>query len=163
MQKLNLKVNGSAYTVKVKADMTLLEVLRDQLHITSPKVGCNTGNCGACSVILNGKLVKSCITNALMADGKEVLTLEGLSRAGELHPLQKAFHEYGASQCGFCTPGTIMASKALLDQNPDPTEEEIREALSGNLCRCTGYVNIIKAVKAAAKKMNGGEQNVVSK
>ncbi|MCR4431147.1 MAG: (2Fe-2S)-binding protein [Tepidanaerobacteraceae bacterium] len=157
MQELNLKVNGATYSVSVKADMTLLEVLRDKLHITSPKVGCNTGDCGACSVILDGQLVKSCITNALMADGKEVVTLEGLSKPGKLHPIQEAFHQYGASQCGFCTPGMIMASKALLDQNPNPTDEEIREALSGNLCRCTGYVNIIKAVKEAAKKMNGGE------
>lgn len=157
MQELNLKVNGTDYTVSVKADMTLLEVLRDKLHITSPKVGCNTGDCGACSVILNGKLVKSCVTNAMSAYGQEVLTVEGLAKPGELHPLQEAFHKNAASQCGFCTPGMIMASKALLDSNPNPTEPEIKEALSGNICRCTGYVNIIKAVKEAAIKMNGGE------
>jgi len=157
MQEVTLKVNGIEYKVNVEADMNLLEVLRDKLHITSPKVGCNTGDCGACTVILDGKLVKSCITNIMVADGKEVLTVEGLSKPGKLHPIQQSFYENGATQCGFCTPGMIMATKALLDSNPNPTEEEIREALSGNLCRCTGYTNIIKAVKEAAKIMNGGE------
>lgn len=157
MQEVTLKVNGMQYKVDVEVDMTLLEVLRDKLHITSSKVGCNTGDCGACSVILDGKLVKSCITNIMVADGKEVLTVEGLSKPGKLHPIQQSFYENGATQCGFCTPGMIMATKALLDNNPNPTEEEIKEALSGNLCRCTGYTNIIKAVKEAAKIMNGGE------
>lgn len=153
MYNITLKVNGDEYRVEVKATTTLLEVLRDKLFITSAKVGCNTGDCGACSVLLNGELVKSCITNALAADGKEVITLEGLSKDGELHPIQKAFYEHYAAQCGFCTPGMIMAAKALLDKNPNPSEEEIKEALSGNLCRCTGYVNIIDAIKAAAQNM----------
>ena len=157
MQELNLKVNGTDYTVKVKADMNLLEVLRDKLHITSPKVGCNTGDCGACSVIMEGQLIKSCIMNAMIADGKEITTIEGLSTPGKLHPIQEAFYENGATQCGFCTPGMIMAAKALLDSNPNPSEEEIREGISGNLCRCTGYTNIVKAIQAAAVKMNGGE------
>lgn len=157
MQELNLKVNGTEYTVKVKADMNLLEVLRDKLQITSPKVGCNTGDCGACSVIMDGQLIKSCVTNAMIADGKEVTTLEGISTPGKLHPIQEAFHEVNAAQCGFCTPGMIMATKALLDSNPNPTEEEIREGISGNLCRCTGYTSIVKAVQATVVKMNGGE------
>jgi aerobic carbon-monoxide dehydrogenase small subunit len=158
MQTICIKVNGVERKVEVKADMTLLEVLRDKLYITSPKVGCNTGDCGSCSVLLAGKLVKSCITNAMIADGKEVITIEGLGKPGNLHPLQKAFHEYYGAQCGFCTPGMILASKALLDENPLPTKQEIKEALSGNLCRCTGYENIIKAVTAASREMAGVER-----
>jgi aerobic carbon-monoxide dehydrogenase small subunit len=155
MYPLELTVNGRNHQVAVNLKTTLLEVLRDQLFITSPKVGCNTGDCGTCSVLLNGKLVRSCITNALSAQGKEVITVEGIADAGELHPLQEAFHENYGSQCGFCTPGMILASKALLDANPKPTREEAREALSGNLCRCTGYVKILDSVMAAAEKMGG--------
>ena len=153
MPMLEVKVNGHDYKVEAEPTTTLLEVLRDKLLITSPKVGCNTGDCGACSVLLDGRLVKSCITNALAAQGKEVVTVEGLAEPGELHPLQKAFHEHYATQCGFCTPGMLMAAKALLDENPTPTQEEIKEALSGNLCRCTGYVKIIDAVMATAQEM----------
>ncbi len=153
MYTLELTVNGVGYRVEVEASTNLLEVLRDKLGITSPKVGCETGDCGTCSVIMNGKLVKSCITNALMAQGADVLTVEGLGRPGELHPLQKAFHEYYAAQCGFCTPGMILAAKALLDENPNPTRDEVKEYLSGNLCRCTGYVKIVDAVMAAAEEM----------
>jgi len=153
MYTLELKVNGQPYKVEVKATANLLEVLRDKLGITSPKVGCETGDCGTCSVILNGKLVKSCLVNALTAQGAEVLTLEGLGRPGALHPLQQAFHEHYAAQCGFCTPGMIMAAKALLDENPQPTQEEVKHYLSGNLCRCTGYVKIVDAVMAAAEGM----------
>jgi carbon-monoxide dehydrogenase small subunit len=153
MYTLELTVNGVGYKVEVEASTNLLEVLRDKLGITSPKVGCETGDCGTCSVIMNGKLVKSCITNALMAQGADVLTVEGLGRPGELHPLQKAFHEYYAAQCGFCTPGMILAAKALLDENPNPTRDEVKEYLSGNLCRCTGYVKIVDAVMAAAEEM----------
>jgi carbon-monoxide dehydrogenase small subunit len=123
------------------------------LHITSPKAGCENGDCGACSVIINGKLMRACITNALSIDGAEVLTIEGLSADGGLHPLQKHFYEMNAFQCGFCTPGMIMAAKALLDRNPNPSEQEIKEALAGNICRCTGYVTIIDAVLAAAKEL----------
>jgi len=153
MYELKVQVNGQTYRVEVEARTTLLEVLRDKLGITSPKVGCNTGDCGACSVLLDGRLVKSCITNALTAQGKQVVTLEGLGRPGALHPLQKAFHEKYAAQCGFCTPGMILAAKALLDVNPNPTRDEVKEALAGNLCRCTGYVKIIDAVLAAAQEM----------
>jgi len=159
MSILGLKVNGKDYEVEVGLRTTLLQVLRDKLLITSPKVGCNTGDCGSCSVLLNGLLVRSCITNALSAQGKEVLTLEGLGEPGTLHPLQKAFYEYDAAQCGFCTSGMILSAKALLDKKPRPTKQEIREALSGNLCRCTGYFKIIKAVMAAAKEMQDNKSN----
>ena len=155
MYSLELIVNGQSYQVTVDLKTTLLEVLRDKLFITSPKVGCNTGDCGTCSVLLDGKLVRSCITNALTAQGKEVTTIEGLVEAGELHPLQEAFHNNYGSQCGFCTPGMILASKALLDENPNPTREQAKKALSGNLCRCTGYVKIIDSVMEAAEKMAG--------
>jgi carbon-monoxide dehydrogenase small subunit len=153
MPTLKLKVNGCDYKVEAEPTNTLLEVLRDKLFITGPKAGCNTGDCGACSVLLNGRLVKSCITNALITDGCEVITVEGLAKPGELHPLQKAFYEYYGAQCGFCTPGMLVAAKALLDENPNPTREEIKEALSGNLCRCTGYVKIIEAIMAAAREL----------
>lgn len=154
MYELKLNVNGQPHKVEVNADTNLLEVLRDKLKITSPKFGCNTGDCGSCSVILEGRLIKSCITNALTTQGKSVVTIEGLEKPGELHPLQKAFHEFYGSQCGFCTPGMILAAKVLLDKNPKPTREEILEALSGNLCRCTGYVKIIDAVMAVAKGLS---------
>ena len=154
MAMLELKVNGRSFKLDVEPDMSLLEVLRNKLFITSPKVGCNTGECGSCSVLLDGLLVKSCITHAMIASGKEVVTVEGLGKPGELNPIQKAFYEHYASQCGFCTPGMIMASKALLDHNSKPTRQEIKESLSGNLCRCTGYVKIIDAVMAAAKEMD---------
>jgi carbon-monoxide dehydrogenase small subunit len=156
MYKLDLTVNGLAREVLVRLDSNLLEVLRDQLFITSPKVGCNTGDCGTCSVLLDGKLVRACITNALACQGKEVLTLEGLAKPGEVHPLQAALHEHYGAQCGFCTPGMIMASKELLDREPKPSRDQVKEALSGNLCRCTGYVKIIDAVMAAAEEMNKG-------
>lgn len=153
MHMLRLNVNGQEYELSVKLRMTLLEVLRDKLHITSPKVGCNLGDCGTCSVLLDGKLVRSCITNALVAHGKEIITVEGLAKPGEMHPLQEAFHKYYGAQCGYCTPGMILAAKALLDKNPKPTREEIKQGLSGNMCRCTGYIKIIDSVKAAAEQM----------
>ena len=157
MPVLELTVNGRDHQVLVETTTTLLEVLRDNLMITSAKVGCNTGDCGTCSVILDGKLVRSCITNALTTQGKEVITVEGVAQAGELHPLQKAFHEYYGAQCGFCTPGMILAAKALLDENPTPTRDEVKEALAGNLCRCTGYVKIIDSVMAASEEMANKE------
>jgi carbon-monoxide dehydrogenase small subunit len=155
MELLTIRVNGKEHQLLVGATTSLLEVLREHLHITSPKVGCETGECGACSVEVDGTLRHACLTNALSVNGAEVTTLEGLGRRGSLHPLQRHFYENYASQCGYCTPGMIMASKAILEQNPNPTEEEIKEGLSGNLCRCTGYINIIKAVKAAAQEMSG--------
>jgi len=154
MAMLELKVNGKSYHLDVEPDMSLLEVLRNKLFITSPKVGCNTGECGSCSVLLDGLLVKSCITNAMTASGKEVVTVEGLGKPGDLDPIQRAFYEHYASQCGFCTPGMIIAAKALLNQNANPTRQEVKEGLSGNLCRCTGYVKIVDAVMAAAEEMN---------
>jgi carbon-monoxide dehydrogenase small subunit len=153
MATLEITVNGLPYRAEVGLKTTLVEVLRDKLGITSPKVGCNSGDCGACSVLLNGKLVKSCITNALTCQAKEVMTVEGLVKPGEVHPLQKAFFEQYGAQCGFCTPAMILAAKALLDENPNPTRENVKEALSGNLCRCTGYVKIINSVMAAAEEM----------
>jgi len=152
-QPLELKVNGREYRLEVGLTDSLLQVLRDRLGLMSPKSGCNTGDCGACTVILGGRLVKSCVTHALIAQGQEVLTVEGLGRPGRLHPLQKAFAEHNAAQCGFCTPGMILAAKALLDQNQNPSPEEVREGLSGNLCRCTGYAKIVEAVLAAAEEM----------
>jgi carbon-monoxide dehydrogenase small subunit len=146
-RELELKVNGEEYTVEVEPHRTLLEVIRNDLGLTGTKLGCGGGECGACTVILDGKAVKSCLMLALDAKGKEILTIEGLTRGEELHPLQRAFVERGAIQCGFCTPGMIMASKALLDENPHPSEQEIKDALAGNLCRCTGYVKILEAIK----------------
>jgi carbon-monoxide dehydrogenase small subunit len=150
---LTIKVNRREYKVEVEAATNLLSVLRDHLHITGPKAGCETGDCGACSVLVDGRLRRACLTNALSVRGAEITTVEGLGELGDLHPVQKQFYENFASQCGYCTPGMIMAAKALLDQNPSPSDLEIKEALSGNLCRCTGYVNIIKAVRAAAEQM----------
>jgi carbon-monoxide dehydrogenase small subunit len=153
MALLTITVNRREYKVEVEATTSLLTALRDHLHITSPKAGCETGDCGACSVLVDSRLRRACLTNALSVQGAEVTTVEGLGAPGDLHPIQKQFYENFASQCGYCTPGMIMATKALLDRNPSPTDKEIKEALSGNLCRCTGYVNIIKAVRAAAQQM----------
>ncbi len=146
----SLTVNGRARTVQAKPNTTLLSVLRDQLDLTGAKCGCGTGDCGACTVLLDGEPVRSCIVPMKKAAGRSVLTIEGLARGTELHPIQRAFVECGAIQCGFCTPGMIMTAKALLDRNPNPTEDEIREAISGNLCRCTGYVRIVEAIRYAA-------------
>ncbi len=130
--------------------MTLLDFLRGELSLKGTKKGCDSGQCGACTVLMNGKTIDACLILAIQADGKKILTIEGLSLGGRLHPLQEAFVEEGAVQCGFCVPGMILSAKALLEEKKDPSEEEIREALSGNLCRCTGYVKIIKAVQKAA-------------
>lgn len=133
--------------------MTLLDFLREELGMKGTKKGCDSGQCGACTIIMGGKAINACLLLAIQADGKEILTIEGLSSGRRLHPLQEAFVEEGAVQCGFCVPGMILSAKALLDEKKDPSEEEIREALSGNLCRCTGYVKIIKAVQKAAALM----------
>lgn len=145
---VNLKVNSTDYSLFLPAKTTLLEVLRDYLGLMGVKEGCGKGECGACTVLLDGKAVPSCLILAPQAEGKEILTVEGLTQEG-LTPLQKAFVEEGAVQCGYCTPGMILSAEALLRENPNPSEEEIKEAISGNLCRCTGYLKIIKAIKKA--------------
>lgn len=152
-QTIDLKVNGQTYEVETQPWRTLAEVLRDQLNLTGTKISCAEGHCGACTVIINGRAVNSCLMLIAEAQGKEILTIEGLSEGGELHPIQDAFVTHGAVQCGFCTPGLIMGAKSFLADNPDPSEEEIKKALSGHLCRCTGYVQIIEAVKVAAANM----------
>lgn len=146
-------VNGIKYKRTIRPSMTLLDFLREELGLKGTKRGCDSGQCGACTILMNGEPVDACLVLAVQADCKEILTIEGLSSGGKLHPLQEAFVEEGAVQCGFCTPGIILSAKALLDGKKDPSEQEIREALSGNLCRCTGYVRIIKAVQKAAGVM----------
>jgi aerobic carbon-monoxide dehydrogenase small subunit len=155
LHEITLTVNGSLHTVTVRSHHTLLQVLREQLGVTSPKNGCGDGECGACTVIMNGAPVNSCMVFAPEADGAEIETAEGLSDGSTLHPLQEAFVEHNAVQCGFCTPGMLMSSKALLDRNPHPTEDEIRYALVGNLCRCTGYLRIVEAVADVAEGKGG--------
>ncbi len=155
---IKLRVNGDVYALQVDSRRTLLEVLREQLGLTGTKEMCNKGDCGGCTVILDGKAVLSCMMLAVEADGKEVLTIEGLAEKGyQLHPLQKAFVDHGAIQCGYCTPGFIMSAKALLDRKLDPTPDEIKAAISNNICRCTGYVQIVEAIEAAAKEMRGAK------
>lgn len=150
--RITLKVNGSLEVVDVPGHMTLLQMLRDKLSLTGTKNGCASGECGACTVLLNGDAVNSCMVLAAECDGVEVLTVEGLSKKGELDMLQKTIMELGGVQCGFCTPGVLMSARALLNRNPHPTEFEIRDALTGNLCRCTGYNRIVEAVKVAADR-----------
>lgn len=152
-QKMILNVNGEDYEVLVEPDDTLLDAIREKAGLTGCKHGCDDGKCGACTVIMDGKAVRSCLMLALSAKGKKITTIEGLAKGPELHPIQKAFIENGAIQCGFCTPGMIMFTKSFLDDNPQPTDNEIREALAGNICRCTGYVKVIEAIKAAAEEM----------
>jgi aerobic-type carbon monoxide dehydrogenase small subunit (CoxS/CutS family) len=153
---MNLKVNGKVVELRVEPQLTLLEMLRDKLGLTGTKEGCGTGDCGACTVLLDGAPVNSCLMLALEAGGHDVLTIEGLGTEEELHPLQRAFIENGAAQCGFCTPGMLLTAHALLMKNPNPDEMETRLALSGNLCRCTGYDKIIRAVRAAAGEVHHG-------
>jgi carbon-monoxide dehydrogenase small subunit len=154
-QKIRFKVNGVMEEVNVEPGWSLAYVLREVLNLMGTKVGCETGNCGTCTVLVDGKAIKSCLLLAVKAKGKEIVTIEGLKgKEGGLHPLQEAFMEHFAVQCGYCTPGMILAAKALLDENANPTEEEVRRGLSGNLCRCTGYVKIVEAV-LAAKEMTG--------
>ena len=148
---LSFTLNGFPVDVMVKPTDTLLDVLRDQFHVMSPKRGCDTGDCGTCTVLLNGKTIRSCLTIALTVAGKEVNTVESfLSKEGDLHALQKAFHEKGATQCGFCTPGMLISAKALLEKNPTPNREEVVEAISGNLCRCGTYLEVIEAIQSVA-------------
>ena len=147
-KELKLTVNGTPYEVYVKPKTLLVEVLRNDLGLTATKRSCESSSCGSCTVLLNGMAVKSCSVLALQAQGAEITTAEGLAKDDRLHPLQKAFLDYGAYQCGFCTPGMLASAKALLDENPKPTEEEMREAIDGNVCRCTGYNSILRAVTA---------------
>lgn len=148
-----LKVNGKQYNLDVKPNEILLNVLRDRLHLTGTKYGCGIGECGACMVLLNGRAIASCQTLAVSQSGQEITTIEGLAENGKLHPLQEAFLDEGAVQCGYCTSGMILSAKALLEKKPDPTTDDIKEAIRGNLCRCTGYVNIIRAIEKGAGRM----------
>jgi len=152
----NFKINGRSYEAIVTPNMTLSELLRDQLDLTAAKRACGVGECGSCTVLVEGKPTLSCSTLAIAVRDRDILTLEGMSKGTQLHPLQQAFIDSGAIQCGFCTPGMIMMAKALLDENPNPTRQEVKEGLGGNLCRCTGYVKIIEAVMAAAETMKRG-------
>jgi carbon-monoxide dehydrogenase small subunit len=154
---IRLVVNHKGYELSVRPWSTLLEVIREDLKLTGTKEGCGQGECGSCTVIMGGKTVNSCLVLAVEADGQEIVTIEGVADEGKLHPVQQAFVEHAGMQCGFCTPGMIMSTKALLDRNPNPTDEEIREGIAGNFCRCTGYTKIIESIGAAAKGMKGGE------
>ena len=155
MSEVHFRLNGEDMTLDVRPKWTLLYILREFLHLTGTKCGCGTGNCGTCTVVMNGEAVRSCLINQKKLEGADVLTIEGLADGEKLHPIQQAFIDAGAVQCGFCTPGMIMSAKALLDENPSPAEDEIRQALAGNLCRCTGYVKIVEAVQLAAARMRG--------
>jgi carbon-monoxide dehydrogenase small subunit len=152
--RINFTVNGEPKELFVEPNRMLVDLIRQDLGLTGTKKGCGTGDCGSCTIILDGSAVKSCLILAVEVDGSEILTIEGLQSGGKLHPLQEAFIQYGAIQCGFCSPGMMMSAKAFLDQCPKPTEEEVKMALSGNLCRCTGYRKIIEAILAVAQKEN---------
>jgi carbon-monoxide dehydrogenase small subunit len=154
-QEMQFKVNGEEYSVQVDTRRTLLEVLRETLGLTGTKEMCNKGDCGGCTVIMDGKAVLSCLILAIEAQGRDIVTIEGLAKGYELHPIQKAFVDRGAIQCGYCTPGFIMSAKALLDKTPNPTEDEVKEGIANNICRCTGYVQIVEAIQEAAKAMGG--------
>jgi carbon-monoxide dehydrogenase small subunit len=158
---ITLNVNGRDYPLEVKPNEILLNVLRDRLGLMGTKYGCGIGECGACTVLLEGKAILSCQTLAFTAAGKQITTIEGLEQGGELHPLQQAFIDEGAVQCGYCTPGMILSAKALLDVNPDPSNEEIKQAIRGNLCRCTGYTNIVRAIKTASVKIKDSERKQI--
>lgn len=154
-QEIELIINGHLHEVVVKPMESLLDVIRNRLGLLGAKKGCNVGECGSCTLIIDGMPVRSCLVLAVTANGKNIITIEGLAEGGRLHPLQEAFVQHGAMQCGFCTPGMILSAKALLDDNPDPSDEEIKKAIEGNLCRCTGYTGIIKAIRAAAESSKG--------
>jgi carbon-monoxide dehydrogenase small subunit len=155
MTEVTMRINGETRSASVPAETTLLALLREHFHLTGSKLGCDVGDCGACTVIVDGKCVNACLMLAAQADGRDVLTIEGLATPARLHPLQKAFEDHASLQCGFCGPGVIMSAKALLDENPEPTAQQIREALAGNLCRCTGYTKMIEAVQDAAHALRG--------
>jgi len=157
MKDIKLVINGKPYELSVPPWRTLLEVIREDLKLTGTKEGCGQGECGSCTVIMGGKTVNSCLVPAVEADNKEITTIEGLADGDNLHPIQEAFVTQVGMQCGFCTPGIIMSAKALLDENPSPTEIEIREGIAGNFCRCTGYTKIIESIGVAAESMKGGK------
>jgi carbon-monoxide dehydrogenase small subunit len=150
-QEIGLRVNGQDYRLSIYPYMTLLEVIRDEIGLTGTKRGCDLGECGACAVLIDGDPFNSCLILAMDVQGKEIVTIEGLAEDGKLHPIQQAFIEYGAIQCGFCTPGMVLVAKALLDKDPSPSGEKIKESLSGNLCRCTGYTSIVRALESLCK------------
>jgi len=152
---INLTVNGIKYEKEVEARKLLVDFIREDIGLTGTHIGCEHGQCGACTVVFNGKSLKSCLMFAVQADGAEILTVEGLAKDEKLHPIQEAFWENHGLQCGYCTPGVLMSSYVLLKENPQPSEEDIREGITGNICRCTGYVNIVKAIKEASKKIEG--------
>ncbi|HLH71002.1 MAG TPA: (2Fe-2S)-binding protein [Candidatus Dormibacteraeota bacterium] len=153
--RIEVTVNGAERQLEVEPRLLLVDLLRDRLHLTGTHLGCEDGKCGACTISLDGQPVKSCMVLAAQVDGGEIVTVEGLADGVALSPLQRAFQEHHALQCGFCTPGFLIAARGLLERNPDPTEEEVRRGLAGNLCRCTGYTNIVRAVRAAAEAMRG--------
>jgi carbon-monoxide dehydrogenase small subunit len=153
--RISVKVNGTDRSAEVEPRMLLVHFLREELRLTGTHVGCDTSSCGACTVLLDGTPIKSCTFLAVQADGRSVETVEGLIAAGQLHPIQEAFKEHHGLQCGFCTPGMMLTAKALISDNPEPSEEEVRWAISGNICRCTGYMNIVRAVQAAAAAQSG--------
>ena len=153
-ERIRFTVNGETHEILVRPNSTLLDVLRDELDLTGTKQGCDTGECGACTVIVDEKAVNACLMLAMKADGRNIITIEGLSRGDELDPIQEAFFEKGAVQCGYCTPGMVLSTKSLLDKNPSPTKEEIKAGIAGNLCRCTGYSKIIEAAQEAAQKIS---------
>jgi len=157
MKQIKVTVNGVLYEISVQPWETLLDVIREHLGLTGTKEGCGLGECGACTIIMDGKTVNSCLVLAVEADDRVITTIEGLANGDELHPIQEAFVKCGGLQCGFCTPGMIMSTKALLEEKPNPSEEEIRKAIAGNFCRCTGYTKIIESVKVAAKNMRRGK------
>ena len=150
---VTIEINGSSFTHEVDSRLLLVHFLRENLQMTGTHIGCDTSNCGACTVLMDGRSIKTCTVYTVQANGKSLTTIEGMETEGKLHPLQEGFHEEHGLQCGFCTPGMIMRAAELLEKNPNPSEEEIRMGISGNLCRCTGYVNIIKAVQYAAEKI----------
>jgi carbon-monoxide dehydrogenase small subunit len=150
---IRMQVNGKGYTVDVPSQRLLIDCLRYDLGLTGTKEGCSVGVCGACTVLMDGVLISSCLTLAVLADGKEITTVEGLARDGHLHPVQQAFIDFGGFQCGICTPGMVVAAKALLDANPNPTDDDIKDWMMGNLCRCTGYYKIIESIRGAASRM----------
>jgi len=157
MKEIKFILNGKPFEASVQPWRTLLELIREELKLTGTKEGCGLGECGACTVIMGGRTINSCLVPAVEADNQEITTIEGLSDGEKLHPVQEAFVKYSGMQCGFCTPGMVLSGKALLDKNPNPTEEEIKEGIAGNFCRCTGYTKIIESISAATEAMKGGE------